>query len=332
MTNAHGAGRSIPLSTFSTRDHAPRERLAAWRDLLGPSYAIDADPGDFRAETRLAQIDGMIIHAMDTDQQGVSRTARQIRRDGLEHFSFHLSHAGYGFRTGRGDGRLEAGEISVNDLARPFERSAAPERHSIVLSLPRDAVERVAPERALHGGVLRGGVARLLAAQMQMLAAHMGELPCAATRALMESTLAMLGAALSTGAPESRGLDAARLLVIKRHIRQNLARLSLSPETIARDLRISRTRLYGLFEAEGGVARYIAVRRLAAAAEALRDPHDFRPISALVVAFGFGSASAFSRAFRARYGLAPSEFRLARPGGAENFGRSAYAEWLRRLG
>lgn len=331
MTNVSSLSRPVTVASFSTQGLAQHERLAAWRDLFGASYKVEADPASFAAEARLAQFDGMVVHAIDAGAQAVSRTQAQIRRDGLEHISLHLNHAGYEFRSARGDGRMAAGEISINDVARPFERSIASECGSIVLSLPRDAVERVAPDRELHGAVLSGSVAKLLAAHMQMLVSRMNELPGGAARRLMEASVAMLGAALVPGAADSRSLDAARMLAVKRHIRQNLSRLPLGPESIARDLGISRTKLYSLFEPEGGVARYIAVRRLAAAAEALRDPLDFRPISALVVAFGFGSASAFSRAFRSRYGLSASDFRLAPHGEPEDFNRTVYTDWLRQL-
>ncbi len=325
------AGRPIAVHAFSTRNFAPQERLDVWRDLVGGSYTLSADPVGFEAEARLAQIDGMIFRSMTASVQSVGRTAAQIRRDGLEHFSLHLNHAGYCFSSARGDGVLHPGEISINDLTRPFERSAALERDSIVLSLPRDAVERIAPQTSLHGAVLGGPVATLFATHMQMLASRMAELPQAAARPLMDSTLAMLGAALSTYAPDTKCLDAARALAAKRHIRRNLSRVSLGPETIARDLRISRTTLYRLFEAEGGVAHYISRRRLAAAAAALRDPDDLRSISALVVAFGFGSASSLARAFRARYGMSPSDFRLARRDEPEDFSGAAYAAWLRQI-
>lgn len=301
-------------------------------DLVGGSYAIGADRDTFEADTRLGQIGGIVIHAMDAGFQSVTRTRAHIRRDGLEHFSLHLNHAGYDFRSARGEGRLAGGEISINDLAQPFERSGALERNSVVLSLPRDAVERVAPDRALHGAILNGAVGALLAAHMQMLASRMSEVPPAAAQRLMDATTAMLGAALAPSGPESRSFDAARTLAVKRHIRKNLSRLSLSPETVARDMRMSRTKLYSLFEAEGGVAHYIAQRRLAAAAEALRNGDELRPISALALACGFASPSAFSRAFRARYGASARDYRAAQGLPSDDFNHRAYATWLRQLG
>ena len=76
-------------------------------------------------------------------------------------------------------------------------------------------------------------------------------------------------------------------------------------------------------------------RRLAAVAEALRNPRDTRPIAQIAYGLGFASAPHFSRAFRARFGATPSDVRhgwqAGLPAGADA-GQSALAEWLRRLG
>lgn len=330
---AHPPRPLIPVAAFSAQDLPPAERLHAWIEHLGPSYTVGAEREGFHAEARMALIDGMGIRALDAGRQSLARTRAQIRRDGLDHISLHFNLFGYDFRWNDGPGRLRPGEISINDLARPFERSDALERGSVVLTLPRETVERMAPGRVLHGVVLSGATAALLGAHMQMIAGRIGELPRASARCLRDATAAMLGAALASGTAESTSFDAARTIEVKRHIRRNLSRLSLGPDSIAREMRVSRTKLYRLFEAEGGVARYIAARRLAAAAEALRDPGDFRLMSALVAAFGFGSAAAFSRAFRARYGETPSDFRRRRRlGAAEDFGQQAFAAWLRQIG
>jgi AraC-like DNA-binding protein len=74
-------------------------------------------------------------------------------------------------------------------------------------------------------------------------------------------------------------------------------------------LNISRSRLYKLFAASAGIAQHIWSRRLAAVHAALLDPLETRSISELAYHWGFGSETAFARAFRAAYGVTATELR-----------------------
>lgn len=95
----------------------------------------------------------------------------------------------------------------------------------------------------------------------------------------------------------------------RRFILSNLASPDLTPDALARELAISRTRLYELFETSGGVANYIRRRRLSAAHAMLADPSDARKVGAIALAIGFDSAANFSRAFTQQYGYSPSNVR-----------------------
>lgn len=92
----------------------------------------------------------------------------------------------------------------------------------------------------------------------------------------------------------------------RRFILSNLASHDLPPEALSRELAISRTRLYELFETSGGVANYIRRRRLSAAHVMLADSSDHRRIAEIGLAIGFDSAVNFSRAFTQQFGYRPS--------------------------
>lgn len=78
---------------------------------------------------------------------------------------------------------------------------------------------------------------------------------------------------------------------------------------MCRALGISRTRLYQLFEASGGVLNYIRKRRLLQAYADLSNSADHRPISEIAEAAGFEVAANFTRAFIHEFGLSPREIR-----------------------
>lgn len=96
-----------------------------------------------------------------------------------------------------------------------------------------------------------------------------------------------------------------------RYIHSNLGSDQLSHESICRSLGISRTRLYQLFSASGGVLNYIRKQRLLAAYGDLSDAANTRPISEIAEVAGFYLAANFSRAFSHEFGVNPRDVRKA---------------------
>ena len=76
-----------------------------------------------------------------------------------------------------------------------------------------------------------------------------------------------------------------------------------------RELGISRSRLYRLFEPYGGVVHYIQHRRLLDAHAVLADPDDHRRILDIAEEHGFTDGAEFSRAFKREFGYSPSDVR-----------------------
>jgi AraC-like DNA-binding protein len=116
----------------------------------------------------------------------------------------------------------------------------------------------------------------------------------------------------SEAGEDTNGADAtaARRLQIKRHIRANLADPGLSPTSIADALYLSRRTLYAaLTPDDEGVAAEIRRQRLDCARAMLADPSQARSVAQIASAVGLTNAAHFTRIFRARYGLSPSQFR-----------------------
>lgn len=90
---------------------------------------------------------------------------------------------------------------------------------------------------------------------------------------------------------------------------------TLGPDEIAAAVNISTRYLHKLFEAEHHtVSRYIRARRLELARRALLDPRlADRSISTIAYSCGFGDLSSFNRAFKAAFGVTPTELRSATP-------------------
>jgi AraC-like DNA-binding protein len=299
---------------FSTDSLPERDRFAAWRALFS-AHDLDADPHGFSGRIETAQVGPMILRVMNAAPQGPGRSLSQIRRDGLDSFVLLLSRHAYCVETEHGVLEVPAGAISVNDLSQTYRRSRVPETDSLIIGLSRAAVAAVLPEEdLLHGHFLIGGAGRLFADHMRSLAAHRHRIEDAEAAHIAQATLHMFAACARPSRESSARagvpLDAARLRMAKRFVRSRLTE-PLPIDSMARALGLSRSQLYRLFEAEGGVARYHVRQRLAAVRGALDNPREQRSIGAIGAAYGFSSGARLSRAFREAYGQGPRDYRAS---------------------
>lgn len=110
---------------------------------------------------------------------------------------------------------------------------------------------------------------------------------------------------------------AARLAAAREFIEANLHREDLTPALTATALSISVRQLHMLFEPTGrSFSRYLLERRLEQACRQLAEDPQRRVID-IALACGIRSSTVFYRAFRAAYGMNPTEYReMSRGGGA----------------
>jgi transcriptional regulator GlxA family with amidase domain len=126
----------------------------------------------------------------------------------------------------------------------------------------------------------------------------------------------MTGATRAVAAlAQERGIAAARLAVLKQDIGRHLAQPDLSVAALAQRHRCTARSIQRMFEAEGTTfTHYVLAERLARAHALLGDPRPrAEKISEVALDCGFGDVSYFNRAFRRRYGVAPSDVRAQAP-------------------
>lgn len=134
----------------------------------------------------------------------------------------------------------------------------------------------------------------------RMMADHLIELLALAVGATRDATEMARG----------NGLHAARFSAVRQDIERNFGDPDLSVAGLAIRHGLSPRAVQRLFEAEGTTfTAHLLERRLAQAHCALR--HNTLKITAVAYDCGFGDVSYFNRAFRRRYGAAPSEVRAA---------------------
>lgn len=318
---------------------ATKERLDAWRAILGNAHDITVDPSrDFNASITSTAVESMLIHQMNSTAQASRRTAAMIRRDGMDHLVLHMCKTPISVRTAQGDSLIPAGTVSINDLSQSYSRSAAPERNSIILVLSRDLVSTAGGDLDnLHGTLLHDGAGAIFRAHMHALAQSASHITQDAASAAAHATAELLVACLKS-TPDAverarKPLEAAVLIRAKRFIESNLADQSLTPELVRQAVNVSRATLYRLFAPAGGVAGYIQERRLQLAHRRLLGRRSAETISAIGYECGFNGGAHLSRSFKQRFGRSPKDVVSTIRSPRLHADESAFiGEWLARFG
>ncbi|MFE2586907.1 helix-turn-helix domain-containing protein [Streptomyces sp. NPDC059378] len=218
----------------------------------------------------------------------------------------------------RGETALRVGDFYCADDSRPRELRAGPLRAvgidvpQALLPLPQDEADRALGRRTAS----RDGADAPLVRFLTQLTRNTDDFrPSDGPRlgTVLSGLVAVLFArvARSDPAPPPRPEPGALAPRIARFVQQNLADPELSPRSIAAAHGISPSHLHRLFQ--GGqetVAATIRRQRLERARYDLADPaQDATPVHVIAARWGFARATDFARAFRAAYGVAPTDYR-----------------------
>ena len=126
---------------------------------------------------------------------------------------------------------------------------------------------------------------------------------------LVDSFATAVAAATSTTGTASRPTGVTRAAVLA-HVERHLGDRDLTVAGVCRRFAISPRTLHNLFaDADTSFAATVRNLRLERAAAALADPGTTATVLEIAAAHGFDDPTAFSRAFRRRFGVSPREMR-----------------------
>jgi AraC-like DNA-binding protein len=307
---------------FRAEDEPVISRVDYWRHLAEETVVplelrVGGSP-DFSSRIRTGSIGAVQVTEMTAPPAQAARTDRLIRRSDPE--LCKLDVVAHGSLVVEQDGRqasLGPGDLSFVDLSRPARWANSAARVVAVL-FPRALLPlrldesarltgiRIAGDRGT--GALVARLARQLPGQLDACEAADG---ARLGTAVVDLLTVALAARIGGGRQPPPGTPQALVTHIHTFIEQRLADPGLTPEEIAAAHHISVRYLYRLFEPQGhSVAGWIRRRRLERCRRDLLDPAlQGRPVSAIAARWGLADAAHFSRAFRAAYGVPPSEYR-----------------------
>lgn len=307
---------------------------------LGTTFAADENPYDYwrriaftdfeadplrRDEARhfRAAASGYTWHKADffvseSDPVSGGRTRRHVEADGLDSISIGLVVEGRRDAVQDGDERISTGPgaMFIYDGAKPS--TVAWNRHKVVyLVTRRDTIIEAlggepAPVSRLTKRLERSPIGKVLRDHMMSMARNMKLANRTEQAFLLSQAAEMAAHAIASHDLQATQSDqsSALMAAASAYIEQHLGEPSLSSSRVARALGCSRSTLYRLFSNhETGVAGYIRDLRLDRARTLIENAPAHIPVADLALQCGIYDTANFSRQFRRRFGIPPSELR-----------------------
>jgi AraC-like DNA-binding protein len=342
------SGPALTPRYFSTHGLAPSEQFRAWRAHMAPLVDV-ALPDDktlvdgFWADQIAWNMGNLLIVQQRVPAHSYTRSRSMLRQSPIDHWYVELLRAGRAWtEVDRRVAESGPGLFPFRSLGYPY-RGRTTDSDSVLLFMPYDLLAgHAALLEAANNSVFSGNLAKLLLNYVTGVESSLNTLTAQELPRLVHtiSDLVVECASLSVATVAPSTLPNMGMMErAHRYIHSNLGSDVLTPETICRSLGISRTRLYQLFGASGGVLNYIRKRRLLAAYADLSDAANTRRISEIAQAAGFDLAANFTRAFSHEFGINPRDIRKA---AAQRHalspilpdGRSggSFGDWLNGLG
>lgn len=310
--------------TMSTDLVAPRERVRYWSDWIDRVFCgLQSDvygETDFDGHMATEQAGDVVLTRLEADRHRVLKNDRQVRGGDVGYLKIVAPYRGTaGVEQWGRQAWVTPGEWCIYDTTDSY-RVANPVRveHLIVMVPKAPLVERGLPLEKLMAQRLgsQGGISRLALQAMRGAWQELPSIAPSAARGVGETImhlvqLSLLELAGRDSAPTQR--EALRES-IKQLVARRLGDARLSVDAIAVELNCSRRQLYNAFGDEpDGVAGFVLAQRLEACRRDFEDRHqDAISITEIALRRGFNHPAHFSRAFKARFGITPSEWRAQR--------------------
>ncbi|MFK4186911.1 helix-turn-helix domain-containing protein [Streptomyces sparsogenes] len=317
-------------TVFRTSGLSRGDRFDCWHEqmvkLHAPMHITSDYADDFCAEMRIFQLDSVCVWPGTVQPTRYQRTPRLIRQGDPE--AYHLTLMLHGEKTlVQGNQQDTCGplDIQILDTSRPYDALAClPGREPLkvigievpknVVPMPLDHVDQLVthPLSGREGfGALLAGFVTQLVSDADSYRSSDGPLLQGILIDLVSALLAGELEAESHLAPETRTRTLA--LQVQSFIRKHLGDPDLTPAAIASAHHISVSHLHRVFKVHGQgatVAGWIRRHRLEQARRDLNDPAQRAlPVHEIGARWGFSHHAAFTRAFRAAYGIPPRDYR-----------------------
>lgn len=317
-----------PLSSTAFIAQVPVEHVFRNRDewhaglrrhLMPLDCRVD-DPHAFQCNAIVARLRGNTVAELRVDASRIARRAVEIDAAdcGLVKVLWQLAGRS---RVQQGPNRatLEVGSWTICDPGREYAIELEKGARFLLILVPRAQCPGWLPALSVLGGraLTTRGAAHIAMAALAAMLRDVVPLDPESEQTLHESIVALVERAL-TMELGSRGLQAQpersiQLSHVQAYVLAHLTDTGLNAGKVATVFGVSRRSLYNLFVPSGTTPHaFIQGARLDRACALLGHPNWRQaPITGIARQCGFTDPAHFTRAFRARHGMAPTEWRAS---------------------
>lgn len=343
-------GNPVDISVFDTRVAQAEHQFDLWRESIGVLFDIDA--GDvsgrdgYRARLDSAMAGDAMVTRVRAGKQAFRRDALRSYRDGIEGVMFQVFTRG-AVRPIDAAGPIVTERSLIGfDLTRESQTINS-DFDLVSIIFPRAAIEdRLGTIPDLHLDPVGddGGLANLTADFIVGLQRSMDRMDTAEAETAANAAADLIAECYRGQQRRSDTCESHRIALVtaaKAFIRQRVeAGEPVNVSIVARATDASRATLYRAFEPIGGVAAYIRSERLRACLgdmTRLARGEIAITLGELAMRRGFESDAQFSRAFKAQFGMTPTQAKQALSANTGNAGAPGEADrryelWLRAIG
>jgi AraC-like DNA-binding protein len=306
---------------FSTDNLPERDRVAIWSEVFGRyiiATKLEAVAGiPFSQNATLRSLPGLSLASMSCSGFRGSRTGDMLA-DGNDNLNIIINIAGTGeYRQLGREAVVSSHEAVLLSSTEDVYALYPGALRSLMISAPRQAVAAMAgnAEAALCRTLPPSEALRLLLSYVQSTDRLSLETPGVgqAFATHLQDLMALVIGATRDGEElaRGRGLRAARLAAIKVDIGRSLGTSDLSIGALALRHGVTPRYIQKLFESDGTTfTEHVIEQRLLEARRLLSDPEFAdHSIGDIALRAGFGDLPYFTRSFRRRFGMTPSDAR-----------------------
>ena len=298
----------VPIALFDYQLFEPADRLPAFRDLISDMYDIDAigNRDEFKVSADGYRVDNLIFNTVSFSPSIFHRNTSHLQGNKQDFLVLEIMLEGREFVTmNKSQIHMTKGTIYLRDWEQEFKAVSDHMRlHSVII--PRNRIKASQylnenhPILSLSTNEASG---ELISNFWLHLLSQFSSISVSDAKILTGDFLSMLDDLLgynSSNKPNTSFNCMCQYILSRLHN-------DISTSEICNHFNISRSSVYRAFESEGGIKRYITKERLRNCYLELRiaDPSRTK-VSDIFHSWGFGDASAFTRAFKRTYKTTPS--------------------------
>lgn len=315
LQNFQNSRVSKNIKTTSTV--APREQFSFWRE-IGEGFGVIDRPDPYHAPFTahtVSYITSSVYYARYrcAHASGVHRDRQYAETYGSDTIAFQLRVSGSELHNDLGTGvRFSPGAIRIFDLSQPISSTNEAFDNIAVAVQKKDLIGRLADPHSLHGKILpETPMTNMLRSYMLSALNTVPDLSIAQCQQVNEATFDMLNAAIMGAIRpnmlDSEDTDSASLQAVRIFIENNLKNPNLNVDMIAANTAMSRSKLFRICKPYGAPMELVRYRRMRRAMDYLRSDSGLT-IEQISFAVGYRNRESFSRAFKAEFGVAPTEY------------------------